>query len=297
VWFNPAEDSGAIQVLSQESDILLRRIRRQGTDGDLSSSITVLVISERTTPNSLNGVAREYEFAEYLDPDWALRPLELVQEHGQTILILEDPGGELLSQLLDTPMEVEKFLRVAIGITAAVSKMHQRGLIHKDIKPANILVNGRNGAIRLTGFGIASRVPRERQPPDLPQFIAGTLAYMAPEQTGRMNRSIDSRSDLYALGITFYRMLTGRRGFRSRPRSCAEKPLSAAAPVPQHAPSVSSAVSSPMSSRLASSRRIQPMVSANQRITFASAGCRRQSTEHLGKCCERPPRRRSTRQR
>jgi hypothetical protein len=98
VWFNPAEDSGAIQVLSQESDILLRRIRRQGTDGDLSSSITVLAISERTTPNSLNGVAREYEFAEYLDPDWALRPLELVQEHGQTILILEDPGGELLSR-------------------------------------------------------------------------------------------------------------------------------------------------------------------------------------------------------
>jgi hypothetical protein len=110
-------------------------------------------------------------------------------------------------------MEVEKFLRVAIGITAAVSKMHQRGLIHKDIKPANILVNGRNGAIRLTGFGIASRVPRERQPPDLPQFIAGTLAYMAPEQTGRMNRSIDSRSDLYALGITFYRMLTGSLPF------------------------------------------------------------------------------------
>jgi predicted ATPase/signal transduction histidine kinase/GAF domain-containing protein len=213
VWFNPAEDSGAIQVLSQESDILLRRIRRQGTDGDLSSSITVLAASERPAPNSLNGLTREYELAEYLDPNWALRPLELVQEHGQTILILEDPGGELLSQLLDAPMGVERFLRLAIGITAAVSKMHQRGLIHKDIKPANILVNGRNGAIRLTGFGIASRVPRERQPPEPPQFIAGTLAYMAPEQTGRMNRSIDSRSDLYALGVTFYQMLTGSLPF------------------------------------------------------------------------------------
>ena len=69
--------------------------------------------------------------------------------------------------------------------------------------------NAASGEVRLTGFGIASRLPRERQPPDPPEVIAGTLAYMAPEQTGRMNRSIDSRSDLYSLGVTFYQMLTG----------------------------------------------------------------------------------------
>ena len=85
--------------------------------------------------------------------------------------------------------------------------------IHKDIKPANILVNGADGEVRLTGFGIASRLPRERQSPEPPEVIAGTLAYMAPEQTGRMNRSIDSRSDLYALGVTFYEMLTGSLPF------------------------------------------------------------------------------------
>jgi PAS domain S-box-containing protein len=213
VWFNAAENSGAVQVLSQENEILLRRIRRQGTDTDPSTSITVLAASERVTPNSLNRLTREFELKEYLDPDWALRPLELAQEHGQTILIFEDPGGELLSRLLDAPMGVESFLRLAIDITAAISKMHQRGLVHKDIKPANILVNSRDGAIRLTGFGIASRVPRERQAPGPPQFIAGTLAYMAPEQTGRMNRSTDSRSDLYALGITFFQMLTGSLPF------------------------------------------------------------------------------------
>src|SRR5262249_29820374 len=87
-------------------------------------------------------------------------------------------------------------------------KLHQRGLVHKDIKPANILVNETTGEVRLTGFGIASRFRRERQSPQPPETIAGTLAYMAPEQTGRMNRSIDSRSDLYALGVTFYQMLT-----------------------------------------------------------------------------------------
>jgi serine/threonine protein kinase len=87
------------------------------------------------------------------------------------------------------------------------------GLVHKDIKPANILVNGATGEVRLTGFGIASRLVRERQSPHPPETIAGTLAYMAPEQTGRMNRSIDSRSDLYALGVTFYQMLTGALPF------------------------------------------------------------------------------------
>ena len=87
--------------------------------------------------------------------------------------------------------------------------MHEGKLIHKDVKPANVLVNSATGQVRLIGFGIASRLPRERQAPEPPEFIAGTLAYMAPEQTGRMNRSIDSRSDLYSLGVTLYEMLTG----------------------------------------------------------------------------------------
>ena len=86
-------------------------------------------------------------------------------------------------------------------------------MIHKDLKPANVLVDPASGLVRLTGFGIASRLPRERQSPAPPEFIAGTLAYMAPEQTGRVNRSIDSRSDLYSLGVTFYEMLTGSLPF------------------------------------------------------------------------------------
>ena len=102
---------------------------------------------------------------------------------------------------------------LAMRLAAALGQLHARGLIHKDLKPAHLLVELRGRQVRLTGFGIASRLPREQQAPAPPEIIAGTLAYMAPEQTGRMNRSIDSRSDLYALGIIFYEMLTGALPF------------------------------------------------------------------------------------
>ena len=129
------------------------------------------------------------------------------------MLTLEDPGGDTLEKSLSGPMETAQFLRVATGLTSALGGLHRRRLIHKNVKPANVLINPATGQIRLMGFGIASRLPRERQAPQPPETITGTLAYMAPEQTGRMNRSIDDRSDLYALGITFYELLTGAMPF------------------------------------------------------------------------------------
>ncbi|MDB5042466.1 MAG: histidine kinase [Candidatus Eremiobacteraeota bacterium] len=125
------------------------------------------------------------------------------------MLLLADPGGEFLDRLLGQPMELTQFLHIAIALSGALARLHACGLIHKDVKPANILFEPKSGAVRLMGFGIASRLPRERQAPSPPEFIAGTLAYMAPEQTGRMNRSIDARSDLYSLGVTLYEMATG----------------------------------------------------------------------------------------
>jgi serine/threonine protein kinase len=108
---------------------------------------------------------------------------------------------------------VRPFLRVGIGLAGALGQLHARGLIHKDIKPAHILVDPATGEVWLTGFGIASRLPRERPVAAPPEMMAGTLAYMAPEQTGRMNRSIDTRSDLYAYGVTLYELLTGTLPF------------------------------------------------------------------------------------
>ncbi|HEY1942297.1 MAG TPA: AAA family ATPase [Roseiarcus sp.] len=172
-------------------------------------ALAVLSAAEPQSPALLDRLAHEYELRDELEAAWAAKPLALVREGGRTALLLDDPGGEPLERLIGAPMETESFLRLAIGLVAALGRAHQRGLVHKDVKPANILVNCGDGLTRLTGFGIASRLPRERQAPQPPEVIAGTLAYMAPEQTGRMNRSIDSRSDLYALGVTFYQMLTG----------------------------------------------------------------------------------------
>jgi PAS domain S-box-containing protein len=173
----------------------------------------LLVAAEETSPACVERLQHEYALKAELDRDWAARPVALTHDNNRLTLVLEDPGGTPLDGLLGRPLEVSDFLRIAIPLAMALRRMHKRGLIHKDIKPANILVDGASGAVWLTGFGIASRLPRERQALAPPEVIAGTLAYMAPEQTGRMNRSVDSRSDLYALGVTLYEMLTGQLPF------------------------------------------------------------------------------------
>jgi PAS domain S-box-containing protein len=173
----------------------------------------LLVAAEETSPGCVERLEHEYALKSELDAEWAARPVALARDGGRITLVLEDPGGTPLDQLLGRPLDVSHFLRIAISLAGALRHVHERGLIHKDIKPANILVESESSGVWLTGFGIASRVPRERQAPEPPETITGTLAYMAPEQTGRMNRSVDSRSDLYALGVTFYELLTGALPF------------------------------------------------------------------------------------
>ncbi|MGF6638312.1 trifunctional serine/threonine-protein kinase/ATP-binding protein/sensor histidine kinase [Paraburkholderia sp. MM6662-R1] len=202
----------SFQILWDDGERVFSRGRRPG-DGDGDNVLIARPAAEHPPPASLVRLAHEFGLRDELDGGWAVRPLELVREGGQTLLVLEDPGGEPLARLLSAPMEVGSVLRLAVGIAAALGKLHQRGLVHKDLKPAHILVNCADGHARLTGFGLASRLPRERQAPAPPETIAGTLAYMAPEQTGRMNRSIDSRSDLYSFGVTLYQMLTGALPF------------------------------------------------------------------------------------
>ena len=206
-------EDGALQVLWKDGERVFCRTWREDAEGRRHEFMAVICAGEQPTPGGINRLTHEYGLKDHLDAAWALRPLDLVHERGQAILLLEPTRGEPLDRLIGRPMEVGKFLRLAVVLSAALGRLHQRELIHKDIKPTNILVDVATDQIRLTGFGIASRLPRERQAPGPPEVIAGTLAYMAPEQTGRMNRSVDSRSDLYSLGVTLYEMLTGRLPF------------------------------------------------------------------------------------
>ena len=208
-----AEGDSNFQVLWEDGDRVFCRTWRPGADGDPYAVLAVLPAAEHPAPATLDRLAHEYALKDELDGPWAVRPLAFVRDPGQTMLVLEDPASQPLAQRLGAPMAMEDFLPLAIAIAGALAQVHRRGLVHKDIKPANILAHPASGEIKLTGFGIASRLPRERQAPEPPESIAGTLAYMAPEQTGRMNRSINSRSDLYALGVTFYQMLTGALPF------------------------------------------------------------------------------------
>jgi serine/threonine protein kinase len=224
--FGVGWDSG-LQVLWEDGERVFCR-GESHADGNDTAVLAVFPAAEHPTPATLDRLAHEYGLRDDLDDGWAARPLELVRERGQTKLVLKDPGGEPLDRLIGSPMEVGRFLRLAVALSAALGRLHERGLIHKDIKPANVLVSSATDQVWLTGFGIASRLPRERQAPDPPEFIAGTLAYMAPEQTGRMNRAIDSRSDLYALGVTLYQMLRlfavyGCRSHGVGPLPCRQK--------------------------------------------------------------------------
>jgi serine/threonine protein kinase len=202
----------SLTVLREDEEFILYR----GRHSSRPDSESVLLLAPSSCQPSLDTVKKlehEYSLKDELQSAWAIRPLGVTKHLGQTAIVLEDPGGKPLDRLLSGPLELTSFLKIAIGLASALGGLHKSGLIHKDVKPANVLFDSATGAVRFMGFGIASRLPRERQASGPVEFIAGTLPYMAPEQTGRMNRSVDSRSDLYSLGVTLYEVLTGRLPF------------------------------------------------------------------------------------
>ena len=203
-----------LQFLERDGDLALYRTALpMGSSPSPTSVLLRMPRSAAARPETVRLLEHEYALRSELDPSWAVRPLRLAQQEGRPALLLEDPGAEPLAHLMGAAMELGLALRVAAGIAAALAQLHRRGIIHKDLKPSHVLVDAGTGRAWLTGFGISSHVPRERLAPGPAEFIAGTLPYMSPEQTGRMNRSVDSRSDLYALGVLLYQMLTGALPF------------------------------------------------------------------------------------
>ena len=198
-----------LEVLHQDGEFILYRGLPRTAEMPSPSILALWPVMERPAPATIKKIEHEFSLKDELNPAWAIRPNVLTQQENRPLLVFEDPDAEPLDRLLRRPVELKPFLRCAIGLAAALAQVHKKGLVHKDIKPTNVFANAAMDRAWLRGFGIASRLPRERQAPGPAEFIAGTLPYMAPEQTGRMNRSVDSRSDLYALGVTLYELLTG----------------------------------------------------------------------------------------
>ncbi|MGK4006245.1 AAA family ATPase [Sorangium sp. So ce1036] len=201
----------AIEVLHEGSDTLLYRAVR---DDGLPVVLKVLR-RDHASPRALGRLHHEGEIAGALDTTAVVRSHGLGSLGDQAALVLEDFGGRSLDRLQAGPMPLDRFLPLAVRLTDALAELHRHGVIHKDIKPQNLLCNPETGEVKITDLGIASLSPREPQGPSHDGLIEGTLAYMAPEQTGRMNRWIDERTDLYSLGVTLYEMLTGTLPFHA----------------------------------------------------------------------------------
>src|SRR5262245_54402010 len=167
--------------------------------------VIIKTFVEGGTPPSGASLVREHEILRDLEAPGVARTFGLERHEGSLALLLEDVGGERLKTLIGAGrIDLDTFLDLAIQTASTVPPVHERNIIHKDINPNNILVNRETGRLALIDFSISSRLPSERQSLSHPSVLEGTIAYMAPEQTGRMNRDIDYRSDFYSLGVTFY---------------------------------------------------------------------------------------------
>ncbi|MDZ7959958.1 MAG: ATP-binding sensor histidine kinase [Aulosira sp. DedQUE10] len=166
--------------------------------------------------NELLQFRNQYTIAKNLNTPGIVSPLGLEAYGNSYALVMEDFGGISLKEYTSTqPLELLKFFQIALQLTDIIDYLYQNRVIHKDLKPANILINPETKEVKLIDFSIASLLPRQTQTIISPNVLEGTLAYLSPEQTGRMNRGIDYRSDFYSLGVTFFELLTGKLPFIS----------------------------------------------------------------------------------
>jgi serine/threonine protein kinase len=174
-----------LETLCHQRSTVLHLARR---DADERPVVLKVLDPRRSRPKDLEQLKREYEIGRLFDTPAVVRPLALETYQGMPALVLEASGGRSLDRLLGAPMPMDRFLPIAIGIAFAIADVHERGVTHRDLKPHNILVSPAGDEVKIANFGLASRFPRERNPSPPVQLIEGSLPYLAPEQTGRINR-------------------------------------------------------------------------------------------------------------
>ncbi|MEH1990207.1 trifunctional serine/threonine-protein kinase/ATP-binding protein/sensor histidine kinase [Nostoc sp.] len=204
------------QLYAGSRTLVYRAIR----ESDQLPVVIKLLQQEYPTFNELLLFCNQYTIAKNLDLPGIVHPYSLEPYRNSYALVMEDFGGISLRDWLNKKMAsnqytLAEFLDIAIALSNILDGLYRHRIIHKDIKPANILINPETKQVKLIDFSIASLLPRETQEIHSPNILEGTLAYLSPEQTGRMNRGIDYRSDYYSLGVTFYELLAGHLPFES----------------------------------------------------------------------------------
>ena len=202
-----------MELLIATQGSILYRARREG---DTDNVIIKVLKSESLIPSDIARYKREYEIIRRAGIDGVVKTLDIIPYHRSFALILEDYDGIPLSEYMKTrTISLAEFLKIGISLSETLGQLHQKNIIHKDIRPHNIRIDRQGRNVKFTDFGVSSEMTGEYAEIFRPDVISGTLLYMSPEQTGRMNRTVDYRTDLYSLGATFYHMLTGSPPFKS----------------------------------------------------------------------------------
>ncbi|HIK10642.1 MAG TPA: AAA family ATPase [Oscillatoriaceae cyanobacterium M33_DOE_052] len=193
------------QIYESANSRVYRGIRQQ----DNQPVIIKILHQDYPSPQELARYRREYEITKSLHLKSVVKSYGLQKYQNTLVMLLEDFGGESLkSWMQQESITIEKFLPIAIATTEALAQIHAENIIHKDINLSNIVFNPATRELKIIDFGIATKLTRTHPTINNPSILEGTLPYMSPEQTGRMNRSLDYRSDFYSLGVSFYELLT-----------------------------------------------------------------------------------------
>ena len=202
------------KIYENSTSLVYRGIRVQ----DERAIVVKMLKQDYPSFQELTRYKQEYEITRSLNLEGVVKAYSQQDYQRTLVILLEDFGGESLEQWMHKrpdfcPMPLSNFLRLAIDIADILGRIHAANVIHKDINPGNIVLNPDTGVVKIIDFGIATRFNRTNPTFKSPHVLEGTLAYLSPEQTGRMNRLLDYRTDFYSLGVTFYELLTGHLPF------------------------------------------------------------------------------------
>ncbi|MEO0012336.1 MAG: hypothetical protein RLZZ535_725, partial [Cyanobacteriota bacterium] len=201
------------EKISQNDNSIVYRAHREQ---DNLPVILKILRQNYPTPIQLTRYKQEYEITHKWNLEGVVKAYSLERHQNKLIIVFEDFGGESLKILLKRrKLILKEFLQLAIAITDGLGNLHAANIIHKDINPAHIVYNSNTKQLKIIDFGISTCLTQENFTIKNSKLLEGTLTYSSPEQTGRMNRSLDYRSDFYSLGVTFYELLTGKLPFET----------------------------------------------------------------------------------